>query len=232
MDIGTGDGRFVYQSARSNPDRFYIGIDVERRALEKVSEKIHRRPERGGLRNVLFVEAPVEDLPREVDGSADEIHIHFPWGSLLRSVAVGDERVLAGLRRIAAPGAWLEVLIGLDDARDLGELRRLGIPPLTEPYVASELIPRYARAGFEAFESGIIPSAGWPHLETTWAKRLRSGRGRRMLFLVARAPSAGSVKRVVRGPGGTRGREPPPRCGSRPRAWRRCGSRDASPCRG
>src|SRR5215218_2241709 len=190
VDIGTGDGRFVYRSARSNPDRFYIGIDVERRALEKISEKIHRRPERGGLSNVLFVQAPVEDLPRELDGSADEIHIHFPWGSLLRSVAVGDERVLAGLRRIAAPSAWLEILIGLDDARDLGELRRLGIPAITETYVASELIPRYARAGFEAFESGIIPSSGWPHLDTTWAKRLRSGRGRRMLFLIAQAPSA------------------------------------------
>ncbi|SRR6266508_303826 len=73
------------------PDRFYIGINVERRALEKVSEQIHRRPEKGGLSNVLFVHAPVEDLPAELDGAAGEIHIHFPWGSLLRAVAIGEE---------------------------------------------------------------------------------------------------------------------------------------------
>jgi 16S rRNA (adenine(1408)-N(1))-methyltransferase len=77
VDIGTGDGLYVYRSARANPDKFYIGIDVQRRALEKVSERIHRKPERGGLPNVLFVQAPVEELPSELDDVADEIHIHF-----------------------------------------------------------------------------------------------------------------------------------------------------------
>ena len=27
IDIGTGDGLFVYESARANPNKFYIGID-------------------------------------------------------------------------------------------------------------------------------------------------------------------------------------------------------------
>jgi 16S rRNA (adenine(1408)-N(1))-methyltransferase len=43
IDIGTGDGRFVYQSARRNPKKFYIGIDPNVRPLEKISEKICRR---------------------------------------------------------------------------------------------------------------------------------------------------------------------------------------------
>ncbi len=91
IDLGTGDGRFVYQSARRNPHKFYIGIDAEARALEKISEKIHRKPQKGGLRNVMFVQAAVEDLPSELDGVADELHIHFPWGSLLGAVASGDQ---------------------------------------------------------------------------------------------------------------------------------------------
>src|SRR5262245_25665122 len=81
IDIGTGDGLFVYQSAKRNPDKFYIGIDASAAALEKISEKIHRKPAKGGLPNVLFIQASVEDLPSELDGAADEIHIHFPWGS-------------------------------------------------------------------------------------------------------------------------------------------------------
>jgi 16S rRNA (adenine(1408)-N(1))-methyltransferase len=93
--IGTGDGRYVFRSARAHPDKFYIGIDVQPKALEKISEKIHRKPEKGGLPNVLFVQAPVEELPPELNQVADEIHIHFPLGSLLRSVAVGDKKVLA-----------------------------------------------------------------------------------------------------------------------------------------
>jgi hypothetical protein len=77
VDIGTGDGRYVYRSARSDPDRFYIGIDVERGALQKISEKIHRNSKKGSLSNVLFVLAPVKDLPSVFVQLADEIHIHF-----------------------------------------------------------------------------------------------------------------------------------------------------------
>ena len=192
VDLGTGDGRYAYRSARENPDRFYIGIDVERRALEKVSERIHRKAAKGGLPNVLFVHASVEELPTELDGVADEIHVHFPWGSLLRALAVGDEAVLRRLRRIASPRGWLEVLIGVDEIRDAGEARTLRLPPLTEEYLGSTLSPRYAVAGFEVEDSGIIPASEWPHLDTSWAKRLRHNDRRRLLFLIAQAvgPSA------------------------------------------
>ncbi|MCA1626211.1 MAG: class I SAM-dependent methyltransferase [Acidobacteria bacterium] len=81
LDIGTGDGLFVYQSARRNPNKFFIGIDANPRPLEKVSEKIHRKPSKGGLSNVLFLQSSVEDLPSELDSVADEVHVHFPWGS-------------------------------------------------------------------------------------------------------------------------------------------------------
>lgn len=187
LDVGTGDGRYVYRSARADPDRLYIGIDVHTGALEKVSEKIHRKPQKGGLPNVLFVQAAVEDLPSELDGVADEIHIHFPWGSLLRSVVVGDAGVLGGLRRVAAPGAWLEIVIGVDEYRDAGEATRLGLPSLTEGYVRSTLIARYAAAGFSVEESGFMQPDEWPHLDTTWAKRLHDNASRRLLFVIARA---------------------------------------------
>ncbi len=89
VDLGTGDGRFVYQSARQNPARFYLGIDASANLLEKVSEKIHRKPAKGGLKNALFIQAAVEALPEELEGIADEVHIHFPWGSLLKGEPPG-----------------------------------------------------------------------------------------------------------------------------------------------
>ena len=36
VDIGTGDGRFVYQSARENPAKFYVGIDANANDLPDV----------------------------------------------------------------------------------------------------------------------------------------------------------------------------------------------------
>jgi 16S rRNA (adenine(1408)-N(1))-methyltransferase len=122
VDIGTEDGVFVYQSARRNPRKLYIGVDANPRPLEKISEKIHRKPAKGGAPNALFVQAAVEDLPPELDGVADEVHVHFPWGSLLRAMATGDPAVLRNLRRICSPGALLEVVIGVDPERDRGEV--------------------------------------------------------------------------------------------------------------
>ncbi len=103
--------------------------------LEKPSIKATRKPSKGGLPNALFVQAAIEDLPDELNGAADEIHIHFPWGSLLRSVAAGDEDVLRSLRRICAPECLLEIVIGMDEERDRSEIERLGLPQLSPEHL-------------------------------------------------------------------------------------------------
>lgn len=187
IDIGTGDGRFVYQSARQNPNKFYIGIDPNVRPLEKISEKIYRKPAKGGAPNALFIQAAVEDLPPELDGVADELHVHFPWGSLLRTVGAGEVAVLQNLRRICAPGALLEVVLGLDPARDQSELERLGLVPLTLEFIDQQLTSRYLTAGFEITERGIIAAAEWPEFNTSWAKRLHQNDQRPITYLISRA---------------------------------------------
>lgn len=187
IDIGTGDGLFVYESARQNPRKFYIGIDASPRPLEKISEKIHRKPAKGGLTNVLFLQAAVEDLPPELDGVADEVHVHFPWGSLLKGVLTGDERVLANLRRICAQDALLEVVVALDTARDAAELARLEIPPLTPDFFDGVLAPRYRKAGFAITEKGMLPGSEWTSLHTSWSRRLKGSTSRSLTYLIARA---------------------------------------------
>jgi 16S rRNA (adenine(1408)-N(1))-methyltransferase len=187
IDLGTGDGRFVYQSARRNPHKFYIGIDAQAKALEKISEKIHRKPQKGGLDNLLFVQAAVEALPSELDGVADELHIHFPWGSLLGAVASGDRAILASLRRVLAPEGLLEVIIGLDPDRDRAELERLGLDGFSAEFIETDLIARYSAAGFCVIQSGVLEPGCWPRLETTWAHKLGGGAGRKLAYLIARA---------------------------------------------
>jgi 16S rRNA (adenine(1408)-N(1))-methyltransferase len=187
IDIGTGDGRYVYQSARQNPTKFYIGIDPNARSLEKISEKIHRKPAKGGAPNVLFIQSAVEDLPSELDGVADELHVHFPWGSLLRAVATGDVVVLRNLRRICSTGALLEIVIGLDPVRDRSEMERLGLTQLSLEMIDRVLISNYAAAGFEVFERGILSPSEWPELNTSWSKRLQGNEQRTITYLIARA---------------------------------------------
>jgi 16S rRNA (adenine(1408)-N(1))-methyltransferase len=187
IDIGTGDGRFVYQSARRNPNKFYIGIDPNTRPLEKISEKIHRKPAKDGAPNVLFIQSAVEDLPPELDGVADEVHVHFPWGSLLRAVATGDVEVLTNLRRVCVVGALMEVVIGLDPVRDQTEITRLGLTSLSLEFIDSVLAQNYAAAGFEIVERGILSASDWAEIDTSWAKRLQGNEQRRITYIVARA---------------------------------------------
>jgi len=195
IDIGTGDGRYVYHSARKHPERFYIGVDAQAGALEKISQKIYRKPAKGGLPNALFIQAAVEALPVELDSVADTVHIHFPWGSLLRAVAMGDEAVLRKLRSICAPGALLKIVIALDSERDKSEVSRLKLEPLTPEFVKATLIPRYHAAGFDVIEYSVVSPSDWPQLPTSWAQRLAGNAERALTYLIARAATLTEISR-------------------------------------
>ena len=100
VDIGTGDGKFVYRTAKRNPDWFCIGVDADLSSLSEYSRKAQRKPERGGVPNVLYVVSNVEDLPAELNGVADRVTVHLPWGSLLVGIVQSDPTVLSGLARV------------------------------------------------------------------------------------------------------------------------------------
>lgn len=147
--------------------------------------KASRKPAKGGLNNVLFVQAAVENLPDELNGVADEIHIHFPWGSLLKAVATGDENALQSLWRISAPDCFLEIIIGIDEERDRTEIERLELPQLSPEYLQKILRPKYQAAGFEVTESGVLSPSNWSKLETSWARKLQANASRKVVYLIA-----------------------------------------------
>lgn len=181
----------MYQCARANPGGFYVGIDANARPLAKISERIHRRPAKGGAPNAAYVLAAVENLPSELDRVATVVRVNFPWGSLLRAVAAGDAPNLKNIWRICQPGARLEVVVGLDPERDRAEMQRLGVSPLTPSFVEASLVPNYRQAGFEVIEFAVIPSVEWAGMNSSWARRLRANPGRTVWRIVAAAQGEG-----------------------------------------
>jgi hypothetical protein len=81
----------------------------------------------------------------------------------------------------------VEIVIGLDPQRDHSEIEALGLKPLTNEFLEMMLVPRYEAAGFEILEKGMLDPAAWPKLKTSWAKRLRGGAGRALIYIIARA---------------------------------------------
>ncbi|HSE41347.1 MAG TPA: class I SAM-dependent methyltransferase [Acidobacteriota bacterium] len=187
MDIGTGDGLFVYHAAKENSGNLYIGIDPNSRQLEKISEKITRNPSKGGVPNVLYVQAAVENLPDELNGVANEAYILFPWGSLLNAVLTENCALLSNIRRICATRAKLHIMVALEKNKDQAEIKRLALPDLSSDYVESRLIPHYKSAGFDVAEATLSPFSKLKVLPTTWAKKLHQNKDRQLFELVAYA---------------------------------------------
>lgn len=170
-------------SAKADPAKFFVGIDANAKPLEKLSTKITRKPAKGGLPNAMFVQAAAEDLPDEFSGIASEIYVNFPWGSLLRAVAVGDADVLGSFYKLLAASGTLTVTIGVDPLRDRAELERLGIPSLDAGYFRDVLVRRYEMLGFACEDLRELDKTEWPRIETSWARKLGGNEGRKVFRL-------------------------------------------------
>ena len=142
--------------AAAAADRLVVGVDASAAGMAEASRRAARRTERGGLPNALFVVAAAEALPHELDGLADRVTVHFPWGSLLRGLLAADPAILDGLVRVMRPGATLSMLVS-STARDRGA----GVEPLDEHALAA-LAVDYGRSGLEVTGPGRPPRPTTP----------------------------------------------------------------------
>ncbi|AKT42034.1 class I SAM-dependent methyltransferase [Chondromyces crocatus] len=191
VDVGTGDGRFVYRWASAHPETLCIGLDAVGERMREVSHRASRKPARGGRPNALFVVASAQALPEELTGLADLISINYPWSSLFSALVLPDPVVLAGLRRVARPGAELLLLLNQSVLDDRPYAERLGLPPLSEERIESELRPAYLAAGFTLLEHRLLEGDA-PH-QTSWGQHLTLGSGRRTRLVTAQAVNPASM---------------------------------------
>lgn len=187
VDIGTGDGLFVYHLAARDPDTLYVGCDPAAANMLAASQRSRRKPARGGVPNVLYVVASAEDPPGPLRGRAAEVFCVLPWGRLLEGIMTGDPEILGGLRGVAAPGAPIHIYLnaGVWDRSTPRQVEDL--PPATPEHVDGVLVPAYARAGIHLVEHGAAPPGEVRALRSTWAGRLTHGGGGRFVRLEGRA---------------------------------------------
>ncbi len=178
VDLGAGDGRWIYRLARGHPAWLCIGIDANAQRLRDVSFRAGRKPGRGGTGNVWYLRAAVETLPGTLCSLADEIHIHFPWGSLLQATLRPDPLVLRRIAQIGRPGATLTVQINTTILDDPRVCSRFALP-LGVQAIANRLYEGYAAAGIQLVRAGL--SCGGP--QTSWNRRLNQGRSGHILAL-------------------------------------------------
>jgi 16S rRNA (adenine(1408)-N(1))-methyltransferase len=170
----------VLAAAAAEPDRLVVGVDANAAAMAVSSRRAGAKPSRGGLRNAVFVVAAAEALPAELDGLADLVTVHFPWGSLLRGLLGAHPQVMGGLTRVMRPGASLSLLLSSTE-RDSGA----GVAPIRQPALP-DLAAAYAGWGLAVTEARPATPADVVAAHSSWGKRLDAGTGRPAWLLRAR----------------------------------------------
>jgi 16S rRNA (adenine(1408)-N(1))-methyltransferase len=174
----------VLVAAAAQPDRLVVGVDANAAGMATASRRAAVKPSRGGLPNALFVVAPAEALPAELDGVADLVTVHFPWGSLLRGLLGGDPATMTGLARLLRPGGSLQLLLSSTD-RDRG----VGVAPI-QAATLHALAESYATWGLAVTRLRPATLADVAAAHSTWGKRLGAGTRRPAWLLQARLPGA------------------------------------------
>jgi 16S rRNA (adenine(1408)-N(1))-methyltransferase len=172
LDVGTGDGRWLYRQARVHPGWACIGIDANPERMREVSFRAGRKPARGGVPNLWFIRASIDALPQALRGVADEIYILYPWGSLLDAVWAPRAAALSAIGSLARPGGRLEVHVNTSAVAG----RAMRTAALTAGYAAGGIRLHEVRT-----ETG--PSG------TSWAKRVAHGRTAQIIVLVGTVAS-------------------------------------------
>jgi 16S rRNA (adenine(1408)-N(1))-methyltransferase len=182
IDIGAGDGRYIYESARDDPASLYIGVDPDADAMSEYAYRSSRKPPRGGVDNVRFVVASMEQLPSELHGAAKLVRVNFPWGSLLRGMLLPDATMLRTLASLA-PGGRFEIAFSYDPQHDTNAFIGDPLPALDGAYITNVLVPAYREAGLETVEQRLLTQDEALALPSTWGRRLLHARPRDVYFV-------------------------------------------------
>ena len=179
VDVGTGDGRFVYKMAKENPKNYFIGVDPAAENMYEFAAKIIKKPSKGGVGNAMYVVSSMEELPDEMNGIADHIYINLPWGSLLEGVVKGSDDILSNILKLSkVQNTNLDICLTYSILHEAGEMSRRELPELTLDYIRDTLTPIYKEKGIILTDSNTINNIVLREYDTQWAKRLGFGRTR------------------------------------------------------
>lgn len=176
VDIGCGNGALPYRIAGNEPHLLCVGIDANAESMQEYARRAARRPARGGRANVLYVAASIEQLPHELDASADLITINFPWAGLRESLLRGEQIVAAALQQLSAGSARFQLLINVDESTP-------DLPEVSPPALRDSLEAPLAAAAFQIEAAGWLPESA--RVRSQWGGRLIAGSGRSVVRLTA-----------------------------------------------
>jgi 16S rRNA (adenine(1408)-N(1))-methyltransferase len=163
--------------ARTRADTLAIGLDASADALAYAA----RCAVRDRVPNLVLLRESFESLA--LDSFADEVSIHFPWGSLLRGALTEDRAVFDAICRLPRPGGLLTLAFSV--------IARDGRAPLSVKDIA-RVTREYRWSGLTLLEDRAVERSDVTAARSSWGKRLDVGGtrpGRLLRFHRGSAPA-------------------------------------------
>jgi len=159
VDLGSGDGKYAVQVARTHPETAVIGLDT---CLDHLRGAGKRQPP-----NVRFMTHDACGWPLGLLPAANVVTANFPYGSLLRGLVEGDSALLTRIDALLARGGRLEARV------NASALVAGGLDPETGSAAIAAALRR--AIGLQV-AIRALSQADLRAFPTTWAKRLGYGR--------------------------------------------------------
>lgn len=178
VDLGCGNGKQIYNLAKNDQSKLFIGIDANYKDLEEISAKSLKKKERGGLENLSYIYSGVENLPDELENIANEIQINFPWGSLLEGVIRGEDAILQNICKIAKPNASLVIYLTYDSKFESEFMTDRELPELDFDYLEKNLREKFKAFDIEIENIKILSEEEKAEIQSPWGKKILDKRDR------------------------------------------------------
>lgn len=181
IDLGTGDGKFVYHQAKKISETFFIGVDLHPERMRDFSRKMGKKASKGGgVENASFIWSSLSELPPTLTQVADSITVNFPWGSLLKGVALPDPAYLHKISSLSRENGKLQILINYSVFQSPTYAKSLGLPVVDLVYIKEKLLPAYLQCGIRIDSYDFLKTT---QNRSSWGQKLTLSGQREVLEL-------------------------------------------------
>lgn len=179
LDIGTGDGRYVYKNALENTNNLYIGIDPAKN-IEDYQREINRKR----LKNAVLIQSSIENYNPDFKDFFDEISIILPWGNLLKYCVTVDLSFFEKISNWLKNDGTIKIIFGFNEELEEKQTKKLNLKNLNDKEVEflKENYSKIPNLQLISFENVFYLDL--ETVETTWAKKLKHGADRSYFSII------------------------------------------------
>ncbi len=182
FDLGTGNGKFIYDLAIKEPNILFIGIEPTASNLYEYSKKANKNK----LNNLVFIISSIENIGDDLNGLGDKVYINFPWGSLLEVIVKDMSELLNKISMLGKSGSEFHFTFAYSAIHEPVEIEKRNLPILTEEYLFTTIKEMYLKSGLKVESCVNLTSQEVNRFGTLWAKKLFLGKSRDVYKIISR----------------------------------------------